>query len=47
MTEKVETIVQIETHLSKYIAAYRTIKSAEARIYLFKFLLDFLGAALF
>ena len=33
-----------ETHLSKYVAAYR--KSYKV-IYLFKSLLDFLGAALF
>ena len=44
LAEKVETIHLLETHVSKYVAAYRkSYKSVAARIYLFKSLLDFLG----
>ena len=31
MVEKVETIDQLKTHLSKYVATYRVIKSVTAR----------------
>ena len=48
MVEKVETIDQLETQLSKYVAAHRrVIKSVVACIYLFKSLLVFLDSALF
>ena len=48
MVEKVETIDQLETHLSKYVAAYRkSYKVCRSAHLSLRIIAGFLGAALF
>ena len=48
LAEKVETIHQLETHLSKYVAADRkSYKICRSALLSLQIMLDFLGAALF